>query len=200
MAAPAVAPAVFMSASVPDPRRHPRYHTTADIAAIREAVVALATVVLPKGPLLFGGHPAISPLILLIAHKLSATGRVAIYQSEFFRSVVPTESLAFPSITWIAEVPGDREESLARMRRAMLNDQPIRAGVFVGGMEGVETEYALFRQTFPQLPAYAIASTGAAARILFDADLGQPPNRMLRSALENDFVYDALFRALPGVA
>lgn len=190
---------VFLSASVPGPRRDPRYYATADISAIREAVVALATVVLPNGSLLFGGHPAISPLILLIAQQFSATKRVIIYQSEFFRNIVPKESLAFPAITWTAAVPGDRPASLEKMRRAMLTDQPIRAGVFIGGMEGVEDEYELFRQIHPNLPAYAIASTGAAAHILFDTHLDQPPDPQLRPALQHDLVYDALFHSLYGV-
>src|SRR6185436_3776974 len=33
---------VFLSASVPDPKRHPKYYERADVTAIREAVVALA--------------------------------------------------------------------------------------------------------------------------------------------------------------
>ena len=85
------------------------------------------------------------------------------------------------------------------MRRAMLTDQPIRAGVFIGGMEGVEDEYELFRQIHPNLPAYAIASTGAAAHILFDTHLDQPPDPQLRPALQHDLVYDALFHSLYGV-
>lgn len=199
MAATALAPAVFLSASVPDTRWHPRYHSTADLSAIREAVVALATVVLPQRVLLFGGHPAISPLVSLIATRLGALDHVRIYQSEFFRGAVPADSLAFPSIIWSPETPGDREESLARMRQAMLTAQPLCSGVFIGGMEGVEAEYALFRQLHPGLPAYAVASTGAAARILFDGDHSQPPNATLRRALEYDLVYDALFRSLPDV-
>jgi hypothetical protein len=190
---------VFLSASVPTPQRDPRYHATADIAAIREAIVALATVVLPKGPLLFGGHPAISPLILLIARQLSVTERVIIYQSEFFRKMVPPESMAFPSITWTPAEADDRQASLARMRQLMLADRPIRAGIFIGGMEGVEAEYDLFRRTHPRLPAYAIASTGAAASALFKANPGEPLDPKLREALKHDLVYDALFRALPGV-
>jgi SLOG cluster3 family len=192
-------PAVFLSASVPDPRRDPRYHTTADVSAIREAIVALATVVLPTGRLLFGGHPAVSPLILLIAQQLGVVDRVRIYQSDFFRSVVPPESLAFSSIVWTPEIPGDRDGSLAAMRGAMLADVPLRSGVFIGGMEGLEAEYALFRQRHVGLPAYAIASTGAAAKIVFAGDPRTPSDPAVRRALEYDLVYDALFRVLPGV-
>jgi hypothetical protein len=38
---------VFLSASVPLPNRHPRFFETADVLGIREAVKALADVVLP---------------------------------------------------------------------------------------------------------------------------------------------------------
>jgi len=55
---------VFLSASVPDPSRHAAYFQTARPARIREAVTQLARVVLPHGLLVFGGHPAISPLVL----------------------------------------------------------------------------------------------------------------------------------------
>lgn len=199
MDSPPVAPSVFLSASFPDPRRDPHYYATADIAAIREAVIALASIILPNGPLIFGGHPAISPLVKIIADQLKATNRVVIYQSEHFRNVVPSESLAFPSIVWIAEVSGDRDQSLAKMREAMLGERPLRSGVFIGGMGGVEAEYALFRQRHPELPAYALASTGAAARIVFDGDQAQPADPAIRRALEVDFVYDALFRSLPGI-
>ena len=199
MASPALIPAVFLSASAPDPRRHPRYYTTSDVSAIREAIVALATVVLPTGRLLFGGHPAVSPLILLIAQQIGAVDRVRIYQSEFFRSVVPPESLAFPSIVWTPEIPGDRQGSLAAMRAAMLADFPVRSGVFIGGMEGVEEEYDLFRKQHASLPAYAIASTGAAAKIIFDSNPSEPSDPVVRRALEYDVVYDALFRGLRDV-
>jgi hypothetical protein len=199
MAAQAVDEAIFLSASVPDPRRHPRYFTTADVSAIREAIVALVSVVLPKDLLIFGGHPAVSPLVLLVAQRLQAIHRVRIYQSEFFRSVVPPESLAFPSIIWTPEIPGDRDASLACMRERMLSDSPLRAGVFIGGMEGVEVESEMFHRLHPGRPAYAVASTGAAAKLVFDRDPAQPSDPGIRLALERDFVYDALFRMLPAV-
>jgi hypothetical protein len=67
-------------------------------------------------------------------------------------------------------------------------------------VEGVEAEFELFRQRHPALPAYAIASTGAAARIVLDANPGTPADPGIRRALQTDLVYDALFRGLPGVS
>ena len=48
----------------------------------------------------------------------------------------------------------------------MIGSHNFDAAVFLGGMEGVETEYDLFRRVHPNRPAYPVASTGAAARIL----------------------------------
>ena len=39
---------IFLSASIPYPERDKRFYNTADIIAIRDAVRALATVVIPK--------------------------------------------------------------------------------------------------------------------------------------------------------
>ena len=54
---------IFLSASIPLPDRHPKYIETADISAIRDAVNALAKVVIPNAILVWGGHPSITPLI-----------------------------------------------------------------------------------------------------------------------------------------
>ena len=137
--------------------------------------------------------------MLVIAQQLSTMDRVRIFQSEFFRSVVPAESLAFPRLTWIPAVRGDREASLLAMRQAMLASEPLRAGVFIGGMAGVEDEYAPLRRLQPGLPASAVASTGAPAAMILRGDTAQPADPALRHGLETDLVYGALFRALPGV-
>lgn len=190
--------AVFLSASVPDPRRDPSYFDTADLTAIREAVHALVQVVLPRRRLVFGGHPAISPFVLLEARSLGLEARVVIYQSEFFRAEVPKEAIAFPHLTWTDAVDGDRAKSLRLMRDAMLDGHTFTAGVFVGGMDGVEEEFARFRARWPEVPAYPVASTGAAAKALFDRGEG-PTDAGVRRALESDVVYAAMFGELAGV-
>jgi hypothetical protein len=48
----------------------------------------------------------------------------------------------------------------------MIGARNFDAAVFLGGMEGVEIEYDIFRRLHPNKPAYPVASTGAAARIL----------------------------------
>jgi hypothetical protein len=50
----------------------------------------------------------------------------------------------------------------------MISAHHFDAAVFLGGMEGVETEYDTFRRLHPNKPAYPVASAGAAARTLFE--------------------------------
>ncbi|NVJ00833.1 hypothetical protein HV824_22320 [Myxococcus sp. AM009] len=184
---------VFLSASVPLPGRDPVYLSTANILAIREAAAALTVVVLPTDRLVFGGHPAISPLIHLAAERLGAADRVYIYQSQFFQNVIPPSSLQFRHLNW-TPVSGGRDASLRLMREQMISYERFQAGVFIGGMEGVEEEFELFRRAQPQAIALAVASTGAAARVLFDRE----PWGSKDAGLENDVAYASLFRRLLG--
>ena len=63
---------IFLSASVPLPLRNAAYFNTADVIAIRDAVRALMLVIIEqKAELVFGGHPAISPMIRL---QIAQTG------------------------------------------------------------------------------------------------------------------------------
>ncbi len=56
--------AIFLSAGVPDPNRGPQYAKTADTVAITAAVSALVHVTLGRRLLVWGGQPAITPMIL----------------------------------------------------------------------------------------------------------------------------------------
>ncbi|RZK34289.1 MAG: hypothetical protein EOO61_13845, partial [Hymenobacter sp.] len=156
---------VFLSASVPDPQRHKRYHRTADVIAIREAVRALATLVLPSATLVWGGHPAITPLIRIIAEGLSLSAQppVVLYQSAFFEGIFPESNSAFETIV-ITERAQKKEDSLSLMRQQMLTDHIFDAGVFIGGMEGVEEEFSLFKIYQPNVPVLPLATTGGAAK------------------------------------
>ena len=188
-------PPVFLSASVPDPKRNPKYYERADVTAIREAVVALARTVLPQSELVFGGHPAISPLIARVARDLDLFKRVIIYQSEEFREVIPPDSLAFERLVWTKK-RADRNASLDLMRDEMLSNT-FRAGIFIGGMEGVEDEWKLFRERHEKTPAYPIASTGGAAAILFERER-RGVDEPLAHDLTHEWVYGALFPRLLG--
>jgi hypothetical protein len=193
-----VIPRYFLSASIPDPRRSPVYYETADSTAIREAVTAVSTVALKRGELVFGGHPAISPLVLIVANVLNAADRVRIFQSEYFREQIPPESAAFRRLVWTPRVAGDREASLLQMRRSMIDAGEFAAAFFIGGMEGVEEEFALFRARWPGVPAFPIASTGAAARRLLERWAPSLPflSRERVRHLQDDLVYTALVERL----
>src|SRR5262249_41708730 len=79
---------LFLSASVPLPQRHRQFFNTADVIAIRESVKALVETVLKDSMLVFGGHPAITPLIALMLRGMSADikKRVVLFQSAYFEN------------------------------------------------------------------------------------------------------------------
>jgi hypothetical protein len=184
---------IFLSASVPDPARHPRYHETADRTAIRDAVRALATVVIPKCHLVWGGHPAITPLIAEVLSAVSpdSVARVTLFQSSFFERVFHIENGAFNNVVYVNAIDDNRELSLRAMRDEMLTSAKFSAGVFIGGMEGVEEEYDLFRLHQPDAVVLPIASSGAAAEILY-----RRYEQNLPKALTSDLAYPSLFRTL----
>src|SRR5262249_26034402 len=114
---------VFLSASVPLPSRNPAYFATADVVAIRDAIRALTMVVVEERiQLVFGGHPAITPMIRLqIAQTGTPVGdRVVMFQSRYFQRDFPQDNDAFEHVELVDAVPNDREASLRRMRETML--------------------------------------------------------------------------------
>jgi hypothetical protein len=171
------------------------YFDTADVVAIRDAIRALIMVVIEQETqLVFGGHPAISPMIRLqIAQSGTPVGeRVVMFQSRFFERESPSDNVAFEHVELVDAVPNDRDASLLRMREVMLGGS-FQAGLFIGGMEGVEDEYAMFVKLQPGLPAFPVASTGAAARRLFEG------NAMLQRdypELQDELSYLTLMRGL----
>jgi SLOG-like protein len=184
---------IFLSASIPDPRSDPRFFETADVIAIRDAVRALATVVLPQDLLVWGGHPAITPMIRVVADSLGVQVQehVWLYQSEFFRDIAPSDNEAFAHIEWIPAVDNDRQRSLERMRQAMLESGPFNAGVFIGGMEGVLEEFDLFQKIHTEAKLLPIASTGAAAREIYGKN-----RERYHPELSKEYAYASLFRKL----
>jgi hypothetical protein len=183
---------IFLSASIPYENRDAKFFKTADIIAIRDAVRALATVVIPKAELIWGGHPAITPLIRYVMTKINADLKthVTLYQSNFFRDVLPVDNFAFENIRFVKEA-NDRKNSLIEMRNRMIIDNEFSVGIFIGGMEGVLEEYELFKKVHPAALMLPVASTGAAAKIIYN----QFPNQ-LNHRLLNDYAYMALFRDL----
>ena len=89
---------------------------------------------------------------------------VVLYQSRFFQDRFPEENARFGNVVFTDAVGGDREASLAFMRETMLAREDLVAAVFIGGMEGVEAELAIFQKTHPNSPVVPVASPGGAAR------------------------------------
>lgn len=183
---------IFLSASIPLPERDPKYIGTADVIAIRDSVLALTTILLPKYRLIWGGHPSITALI---AHVLNhsdkeANEHVTLYQSKYFEKFFPLEN---ESVAHIIVTPdlGDRDVSLEEMRMRMLKDNHFDAAFFIGGMEGVELEYKMFTSIHPESKVFPIASTGAAAKIIYD----MAPDKY-DSCLLTELTYTSLFKEL----
>lgn len=179
---------IFLSASIPLADRDPKYFDTADNTAIRDAVIALARIVLPKAELVWGGHPSITPLIKLVLEKqkLKVGDHITLYQSNFFAKFFPPENEYLEKIIR-TDALEDRISSLKLMREEMIVKNDFCAAIFIGGMEGVEDEYKLFKEAHPNVPIFPIASTGAASKILYVEE------NFENERLLTDFCYLPLF-------
>lgn len=184
---------IFLSASIPLPERDAKYIDTADIIAIRDAVIALSTVVLPHHRIIWGGHPSITPLIYFVMKKLDLNiqEHVTIYQSRLFEKFFPDDNNKFKNIVLTDAVENDRDKSLYHMRERMLSESDFSAAVFIGGMDGIEVEYQMFKEKYPNALMLPIASTGAATKIVYDTILldEQKHERFVK-----DYGYMSLFQ------
>lgn len=158
--------AIFLSASVPVAGR--AGFETAEPYLIREAVSALVEVVLGRKLLVWGGHPAITPMIWAAATSFGIDyGKaVRLFQSRFFEDRYPEDNARFHNVTYTEAAP-DQPLSLALMRTQMLQSYQFDAAVFIGGMEGIADEYALFRRYNPDALVLPVPSPGGVARDLF---------------------------------
>ena len=156
--------AVFLSASIPDPKRGPAYAATSDTVAIRTAVSALVTVILGRRLLVWGGHPAITPMIWVVAEDIGVDygSWVRLYQSRHFEEIYPEDNVRFQNVTYTDDVENDREKSLRRMREKMLSGYRFCAAVFIGGMGGIVDEFELFQRIQPNAKVVPLVSTGGA--------------------------------------
>jgi len=181
---------IFLSASVPDPK-DVKYFDTADLFAIRDAVRALATVVIPHTNLVWGGHPAITPLIrhVLSTMDVNVNDRVTLYLSNFFQQEFIDDNAAFENVV-LVDGGNDQAESLKILRERMFTENTFSAGIFIGGMKGVEDEFQLFREYQPDALVLPVASTGGAARIIYD----QQQHSDVK--LLKDYAYMSVFKTL----
>lgn len=183
---------IFLSASIPMPERDPKYFGTADVIAIRDSVLALTTVLLPKYRLVWGGHPSITALIANVLNHSDkkANEHVTLYQSKFYENRFPLENESVAHIVITPDL-GDEKASLDEMRKQMIQGNQFDAAFFIGGMEGVDLEFRIFTSTHPEAKVFPIASTGAAAKIIYD----EAPDKY-DSRLATELTYTSLFKDL----
>ena len=199
--------AVVLAASYP-PRE---YKSKADSHEIAAAVKAFIGAVFHKGwRILFGGHPTISPLVLMIAREYGRRGSVTIFQSAYFKNHpgAATQSLAAEHFGRIVLIPNDPAEpipkrdeladptkcpkSLSAMRGAMLSEPNIVGLVLIGGDTGLGEELALFRTIMPKRPVIPIAAPGGIASELLDRAHTPEMDERLRTALNGSRNYTFL--------
>lgn len=206
--------AIFLSASVPSPERQERYRRIEDAhLEIEEAVVSLARAVFAEsGTLVFGGHPAISPLVAMVAGEYirprfaegsgeEAGTPIQIYQSRAFEGFLPDETLmmfraGYATLHWTDAKDGERfdpkaprdrpfcPQSLRHMRQRMIEETAPIAMACIGGMEGVEREVEIFRELRQGAPIYVFGGTGGAAALLAEGRENEALRIIDREVLE----------------
>lgn len=182
------APVLFLSASVPYRRTDGRAEAeqalvkSARKEVILETVQALAKQAREKRvQLIFGGHPSIAAALLPIAPTCwTETWPWLLFVQHVYFKFRQDESARalslFPGVklVWVSGQgnetachPGAREERA--LREAMLNLPGLKAGVFVGGLTGVQKEFELFGEKHKGLNRYALGCGGGmAAKLLLD--------------------------------
>ncbi|MCF5199889.1 MULTISPECIES: hypothetical protein [Pseudomonas syringae group] len=153
---------IFLSASVPD--IDSPYYKRCDPVLIQAALRSFLFTVIGRKHLVFGGHPSISPLILAICEDLGITNQnaVTIFQSKHFSGVIPEDNRKFANFIE-TPVGNDLDQSLSIMRKQMFTNYRYDAAVFIGGKEGIVTEYEIFKRLCPNAKILALKSPGGAA-------------------------------------
>ena len=158
---------VFLSASFPSGERGERFRPY-DPSAIADAVSAFSRAVLSNnGTLAFGGHPTITPLVLMISRELHVRESVTVFQSRWFEDLripeideIEQEKLGF--IEWTCKAD-DRDDSLRIMRETMIRFKRYAGALFIGGMEGISDEYQMMKECCSKTPCIPVRGPGGAA-------------------------------------
>lgn len=106
---------IFLSASIPVQSRGD-YFESANPFLIQFAVRELLTVCLGRLQIVWGGHPAITPMIWAICEDIGVeyANAVILYQSKFFDEQYPEENKHFNNVIYVDSVDGDRNKSLTK--------------------------------------------------------------------------------------
>ncbi|MDO6563123.1 hypothetical protein Q4488_06950 [Amphritea sp. 1_MG-2023] len=181
---------IFLSASVPDPKRAPEFAETSNSVAITSAVRALVHVTLGRRVLVWGGHPAITPMIKVVAEEMGVDyGEwVKLYQSLYFKDQFPQDNEKFGNVIYTENIENDRDKSLRHMRERMFSDNNFKAAIFVGGMAGIIDEFELFAQLQTGKDIIPVLSTGGAT-----LKVAEKIDAELSDDLLNDLDYVGLF-------
>lgn len=181
---------IFLSASVPDPKRYPEFAETSNPVAITSAVRALVHVTLGRRVLVWGGHPAITPMIKVVAEEMGLDyGEwVKLYQSRYFEDQFPQDNEQFRNVIYTDNIDNNLDKSLRHMRERMFSENNFKAAVFVGGMAGIIDEFELFERLQPGKDMIPVLSTGGAT-----LKVAKKINEKLGDDLLNDLDYVRLF-------
>jgi len=170
--------------------------TPYDVNGIADAVTAITSVILSaNGRIAFGGHPTITPLVLLIASTANKYGSVDVYQSKWFASQITPETrrleeLGYGKIHWTKR-EHSFDKSLSTLRKVMFRESDPLGAIFIGGMDGLYQEYKLFREEYPERPCIPITGPGGAAGKL--EPVGMPDDlRMLLGSLRYPYLSHAV--------
>jgi len=174
-----IKPAIFLSCSVPD-NNNPGFVVEGNPTRIRAAIMAFVSEFLGNHKIVWGGHPAITPMFWMAAKNADIDYQqwVHLYQSALFSRDFPEENLNFKNVTLVDPVGSDVDKSLSAMRQEMIKSEPFRGGFFIGGMKGIYEELSIFRSRHPQAPCFLFKSPGGAASTLKGSEL-QPVMQVL---------------------
>ena len=140
----------------------------------RTPIRELAIATLGKYRIVWGGHPSITPMIKSLCKDLNVdyAKSTLLYQSNFFKPFFPKDNEFFDNAIIVDEVKGDREASIELMRKKMLSRENIKIAVFIGGMEGIEDEFNMFKKFHPDGISVFLGAPGGAARDLAMKEYG----------------------------
>jgi hypothetical protein len=155
---------VFLSASVPIVGRG-TYYQTSDPFLIQYAVREFVIAALGRCRIVWGGHPAITPMVWAVCEDLGVDYEraVVLYQSRYFVGRFPEENTHFTNVEYVEAVDNNLDASLTRLREAMLSRNDLDAAVFIGGMEGVTDEHKQFVTLHPHAHVLPVPAPGGAA-------------------------------------
>ena len=139
-----------------------------DPSGIADAVSAFSRAILKSnGRLVFGGHPTITPLVLMISRELRVKDSVIVFQSRWFEDlqipeVAEIEDEQLGVVKWTRK-ENTRDESLQLMRAEMIESIRYSGALFIGGMEGISDEYDMVKGQDCRTLCIPVAGPGGAA-------------------------------------